>query len=502
MIARLKLKHKSIELFEALERSWEIANNDWLPAIGSAGGSYNSYPHIRNLEQYLDDLLLKYCEGNGNSCGSFELSAAELYIILASILLHDLGKAISKKFGHGSDSRKLIDAKYADLGIPSAELARSIGKICEYHEPKSLSKINAQLRTIRITQYGRVRERELAGLLALIDQLDSAYTRVVPMYLFPNDEIGVVGRFRREIKAVRVDSVNQMICTCLGDFVETAEECKASDSYIFSLKPGVWRTQFNGIINELKELFDDGTKLNNIRKKISSKKKGFKENEVPRVDNKKAQNSSFLCPELLYRIKHDVANAMNVDRGDSLWRFTLCQALASREILCVKRPVRKSAWSPKAIIAIILSNLSENNRKLQNISGYLRLLGIDLLEWYIEYDDHLYNKNGREVWEPIFSKKYLLDIAKQMWALSTSLFGDTQIGYRELAAACRERDVLRVITSVKRIAQLVSGNDKTGYLNPCILAHDDSWQWYIENPDGRKCRFWGINDVKEIIKGN
>ena len=57
-VLREQLRSQSPELNAALERSWEVAFDEWLPAVSPSKDSFNSYPHIRNLENYLTKLVV------------------------------------------------------------------------------------------------------------------------------------------------------------------------------------------------------------------------------------------------------------------------------------------------------------------------------------------------------------------------------------------------------------------------------------------------------------
>jgi hypothetical protein len=176
-LLRDRLKETSPQLYAALERSWEIALNEWLPAIGMQRDSFNSYPHLRNLEIYLDKLAAAY-EARPTSEGQALLLPAELYVMLASILFHDIGR-IRKGEHHGEKSGKIIEKEHAALGIVSEEMAHTIAKVCEFHDlsaKKARDKMS-QLSIIVVDPYGSIRERCCAALLMLIDHIDGTFTR-------------------------------------------------------------------------------------------------------------------------------------------------------------------------------------------------------------------------------------------------------------------------------------------------------------------------------------
>ena len=168
----LHLKELNHELAESFLRSREIAITEWLPAISLNNTSFNSYPHLRNLYYNLDMLF----EMNNHKNNGFELnlSGLELYSILASILFHDLGRYWDdEKKKHGTLTRNEINRNWTYFQIPSTEIKDTIGRICEFHEPENKKEIEKELVTRSIYPYGKVRERELAALLVLVDNMDS-----------------------------------------------------------------------------------------------------------------------------------------------------------------------------------------------------------------------------------------------------------------------------------------------------------------------------------------
>lgn len=222
MMAALReaLKESSPELYQAYMRSWDIAWNEWLPALAVQNDSYNSYPHIRNLETYLDQVLFD----NPGSCGKatgvlrVNLTPVEIYLLLCSVLFHDIGR-IHAKDGHGKKSSDLVKKHWSGFGIRSYELAGSLGNICHYHDcgDEEREELHYRLCNVVIDPYGEVRERPIASLLLLADHLDGAFTRVLPHYLRSSDNIQVIGAFRRVVRGVYIDHFCQMVRTVLSD---------------------------------------------------------------------------------------------------------------------------------------------------------------------------------------------------------------------------------------------------------------------------------------------
>jgi hypothetical protein len=199
---RERLRAAAPELHSTLERSWHTAHEEWLPAIPlSKTDSFNSYPHLRNLEAYLEQIVAEYESLNGPSAPPL-LSPFEMYVVLASILFHDIGRvADGDDVDHGCESQKIVTRDYASLGIPSKELAESIGRIVEFHTKTpemAASCLSSELSTVVVSPFGAIRERALAALLVLVDHMDSAFTRVPPQYVSDHP----AGSFRRATRGV------------------------------------------------------------------------------------------------------------------------------------------------------------------------------------------------------------------------------------------------------------------------------------------------------------
>ena len=210
------LKKQAPELHEALERSWRIAVEEWLGTLKPSKSSYNAYPHLHNLENYLEQTL-SGINVPDVECPCGNLSLVELYIVLSSILLHDIGRGTDAGNNHPEKSWEIVAEKYAHLGIPSRELAKSIGRIAAAHGRLPLpADGEKQLPTIIVDPYGEIRQELLAALLRLVDHMDSAYTRVVPLYVVPENELEILGEFRNIILGVVVDHEAHMVKTVIS----------------------------------------------------------------------------------------------------------------------------------------------------------------------------------------------------------------------------------------------------------------------------------------------
>ncbi len=640
---RERLKERDPKLSMALENSWEIAQNEWLPAIKINMGSYNSYPHLRNLEKYLDQIVIDCEKVATEDTPTINLRAVEIYVICSAILFHDIGR-IKESEGHGTISKKFLIKNYAKLGIPSERLAEIISDICEYHEPNESSAKRDKLVTTSVNPYGRIRVRKLASLLKLIDQMDSAFTRVVPKYLNSLEEIGIVGVFRSLIKDVYIDPKRQMICSVLGDLKDTntervcyqynlTDEC-VDDGWNFLTNRCVddewkslrekWDMETDVILIDIlrneevdekdvnilrKTLSDDKveSELRNIlknkwnrgigdplwsifkhtlRKKLKSNKKNaelvsslivsskdilrdrlrkrkikiisnnypkiefknvdpkskeyldfmldpferYKKRTGKKISDKKKGRLKKICDDFIEEVIEEVIeeykeylesfnekwkadkscclldyfednrtnDAEKVELNFAEWLVADQKVLASCE--------KGKGWNKQMILMTIMADLKDNIDVLQKNQDNLEKLGVHVKGWCLEYDEHLFNKSGRETFEPIFSKEYLEEVAKQMWKMSTQIFGTARFSYKSLASAVRERDVEKIKIAVERLSKFSENIKEVNNLKGDpkreigIWAGDIEWQWQMSRDEKKHCNYLSIEALKNIIQ--
>lgn len=210
-----ELKRLDNELYTIYLRNLEIAEFEWLPSIVPQNGSYNSYPHIKGVMRQIDRLLYDHDE-----C-YFSLNGSELYILLSSILMHDIGKSVKDNpansgyiYGHADASFDIINEKWAELGLPTEKIATIIAQICRFHDCSDPLKMDELYTEYYIDQFKRaepIRGRLLGALLFLGDHMDNNFTRIVPDFIKEGDPLEIVWNFRRKIADVRLDRQNKMI---------------------------------------------------------------------------------------------------------------------------------------------------------------------------------------------------------------------------------------------------------------------------------------------------
>ena len=481
-----RLKEENPELFYALENSWRIAENEWLPALAPSKDSYNSFPHIRNLENHLNKIIIE-CENvliNNETVNSKLLNSIEIYMILSAILFHDIGRINADKY-HGTESRCIIEKSSGYLGIQSAKLAESIGRICEYHDTDKdhENELLKTLVTIIIDPYDKIRELELASLLVLCDCMDNAFTRVLPEYIKEDKDKEIKASFRKNIQGVYFEPLAQMVVTEIGEIKN-----REGDNYqSLELKPTVEWKKICSKNNKIKEILDK--KLN--KNGYLSLSQSFNPADIGMVKN---EIVSFYqdFDKLIINNGSNINNLLLMIVGKV--EFNLNELLVLCNLVYIERNKKASSLPAGLIIAIILADTLKNNNQLLKIRDQLAIIGIKIRCWLIEYKNHLFNSRGEETFEPIFHKDYLKNIIKEMWQLSSQVFGNCYFSYDTLASAVREPNVELIKLAVRRISIITKNArlfDDEGVLTDieiisAIWAGDNHWKWIVEKCDDKK----------------
>lgn len=189
-------------LFATYKKTEEVAINHWYPGMSQSNGSVNSYPHVQGIINQLS-LVIYHPQ-----C-AITLTDVELYLLLTSILLHDIGKVKQAK-DHGKESRNIIQKQWAALKIENEQMQQIIQNICFLHDRESeeFKSVSQTLPTDEyIDRYGKVRPRLLGALLYLGDHMDNSYTRTIP------EEY--TDHFRKNVLGVHFQPEQQMITTVI-----------------------------------------------------------------------------------------------------------------------------------------------------------------------------------------------------------------------------------------------------------------------------------------------
>jgi hypothetical protein len=531
-----KLKAADESLYNALEASKQVVNDSFFPkmAVSYDKDSLNSFPHIRDLEIYLNEILGSH-DDIFNPSSPVYISSQELYIILASILFHDIGRTISNK-SHGKHSKDIILAKdgygFLRLKIPSKELAEAIGFICEYHEPENIA--DCRLNSI-LTDKGLIRVRELAALLVLLDDMDSTYRRLAPLFVTGKEErTDSVAAFRDIIRGIKLDEKRKAVIVAIdNDFYSSNElkEKKNGDTKDKRLpNPDQWNNKY--LIND--ELLDDNNQFDRtkIMKVLSDNELKFKYNlddiiglfdktflystielinettsdrtkeivkdsfkkkdyAIKELSNKELKKILDISPlfdvpadENEKQFKHifyqfGTTNNKKSDEIENPFQIKSLITLLMNDIIRVTIPLenKKNKWPAIVLISLVISSLKKSYADLKYKCNFLQRLGLPVNSWLILYNDRLYNCYGRETYEPIFTKHYLIDVAECMWKLSTRVFGQTFFSYQTLASAMVEPDLEKIKLAVERIS-IITREEKP--VKTWIWSDKDGWRWIKE----------------------
>lgn len=554
---RDKLKEKDPNLFQLFLRSWEIALNEWMPAIKSQMDSFNSYPHIRNIENHLDALFLNI-ENRDEDTPLKRISSIELYILLSAILFHDIGRCVVEK-NHAEESKKIVHNKWAELGIASYELAKIIGNICHFHDTKE----EIPLYPTTLDKYGEIRVRKLAILLKLGDRLDSAYTRVMPHYLKPHSTFEPIGAFRKLINGVYVDIDANMVKTVIGggeevksqhkfkeikiEFRKNREEYKKFIKILKKPCSTAMEEEYFSFLNfdkldetisekykknnlellkdlsgyvDIQKVTNNNDKKNKIHKKITElsleetnlfnllrQKNIFKIDELMKVNEIKIIIDYFYRANAIFKSALMSKYAGETANYDIPLLFNQIVQVESKDDN--KNYPDFDHWPQDVILSIIISDVMQNAFALKDIGRELESAGLPLKAWLIEFNERLYNISWQETFEPIFDKNYLINIAECMWKLSTQIFGTSMFSYRELSAEARDPDIRKVKMAVKRLSIIAAGaseelnqepeNSKKNRPKNPIWYSSANWLWEVETTQNSGCKFLSFCELKDRI---
>ena len=540
-VLRSRLKESQPELHECLLRSWKIAQDEWLPMIGAHLGSSNSYPHLRNVESHLDQIVAAFQE---HSAASFHqpLGGLELYLLLASVLFHDIGRTQKTQHSHGKASQEYLNKGFAHLGIPSRELALVIGKICVCHCPpegKGRRQALRELSTTTIEPFGRAREELLAALLTLADCMDAAYTRALPRYLADPDEIGPVGLFRRSISGVYVDPVARLVRTVLGpddaeartgpkdgaaprDEARYGLELNYADDGATNRRKAEWDELLGDSANVevFKAVLGASVKTGRASPKwhsIAGAEKLLQE-RLQGFLNRNGSPELSPGPKRLLEL-YAGGSERNWLLGKVPKDSCLLHGLLSLDLLrlvpiddpnALEKKKVHVPLPPKAPLAIILGDMRNNRHALEEVQDTLASSGLLLDDWVIERDDRLYNQWGNPTYEPLFHTEYLVQVARAMWDLSRQIFAACRFSYQELASCVGDHDVERVRLAVRRIAVTTDGLPFEGAASSgdggpvetgAVHAGSTYWEWRVLGYANRR-QYVPLDRVERAIRND
>ncbi|HJX54060.1 MAG TPA: hypothetical protein VJ801_14935 [Polyangia bacterium] len=521
------------ELADALERSWTIALDEWLAAMSPSSDSFNSYPHLRNHEKHLERIWLAYQRHHGASAPPL-LSPVEIYVMLSSILFHDIGRTLTST-DHGEASKVIIDNQYPALGIPSESLAKTIARISRFHDlpAHKMEGELPKLSTTAVDPFGAIREDACAALLTLIDHMDGTMTRVVPVYLKSRMDIAPVGAFRRIIRDVEIDLEGQMVKVVLGDDFKPIGEAREDGRPPLGL--GQWKITPTYRTVETDDLFDKVTRarMSCPRAPVRPRWAKFEPPEKPLrslfyqlfgaapcpKNRLVARQFAFGDPDPPHPSSGDLWKLVKAILGeeraeelrkqidptdaffaskpfDRTYSGYAAKALEDRVKHLRQLAKQHHAWPLDLLLSIILADTLENGTVLGRIRRVLWTMGLPVRAWLLEWRNHLYNAYAQETHEPTFSGPELARTLEAMVKLATQLVGQRGHTYDLLAAELREPSVARAKRMVQRIASASKDHGNNQPAMP-LLASDSEWQLIFgEMPN----RLQQVRSVADLLK--
>jgi hypothetical protein len=487
---RDRLAQTAPSLAQELKAQWEIAQTGWLPAVPTNMDSFNSAPHLRDIEAHLNATLADLHRYRP-SASVLEMRPVEIYLLLAAILFHDLGRA-EPKVEHGRKTQEWLVGRYESYGIRNREVAKSLARICASHtaKPSQRAALEHELRLgdVVIDPYGQVRERMIAALLTLGDHMDCAQTRVVPDYVRVRKE--PIGAFRNVVRGVIADPASRLVRTTL-----TAEDDVSSQRLSYRVNPHAITD------NSVPKLVDPKladtygmTKLPAMLARLLKIQKKTGDSWALNSAQRGALSRVYSTPFAPVFGSLDPSVAKNP-----------LDQLVSLNIL-YSQPAGNRPWPRSTLIAVVMADLRENRAALHSIRDHLAAVGLPLATWLIDHEERLYDQNGRETYEPVLHKSYLAEVVEAMWGLSTAVFGVSEFTYEELGAALGERDIGLVRLAARRIAIVTTNYDATSGSSPRALpwanpiwVGDETWRWRTRRSVTAEARYLSRDGAKKLL---
>jgi hypothetical protein len=154
--------------------------------------------------------------------------------------------------------------------------------------------------------------------------------------------------------------------------------------------------------------------------------------------------------------------------------------------------VADTKWPLFVVLPAIVKAVNDCYKNTKEIFEPLARLGIKCKTWLLCYKEHLYNVDGNESFEPIFTSRYLSYVFQCMWRLSQQVFASSWFSYEVLASSVLEEDVNKIKLAVQRIDVLSRQNKSVISINECLI-HYDSTKWKISS--STKLTFSQMNDI-------
>lgn len=423
------LRGKSEELWETLRLNRERAKAVYA-AIALDAGSSNAEIHISSVEAALQTILSSHAEVFGDRILR-DMSAGELYLLLAATCLHDIGRAKGDQ-DHGAHSESLIGQRAASLGLLSPRLAKHLAMICGSHDktgPGLTSRLEESLRPTYLEPYGILRLDLLAILLILADEMSDSYTRVPDDSLVPS--VGHKASFRRRVAGVEIDFAKRAIFSHFRPLEEKSEQ-------EFEL--------------------------------------------VGRPPESRDRRPRAPLPGRTARVEqtpHETKPDLSLPGEE--WTPELLDVLLGRAR--VKIPDRSD--SPGCIpdsngfaIAMLGRAVREKNARLDTLNRWLEQYELPIKKWLIAYEGNVYDADGHIRAEPSLSRALLTEVLGAIRQLTTASLEREDLPIAQIQHEIGERDGTKVVLAVKRLCAFAARKKQTWIVsdrNLRVLPVQNPW---------------------------
>jgi hypothetical protein len=221
------------------------AAEDWMHFLGDDKGSHTGYVHLRNVERNANKIV--------PAVHRESFSDGEIFLLLASALLHDIGKIVPKdvpvdprfcrdgscdwgfrcplkEWEHHCAGKRFLDENWAVLGLPDARIAGYCGLMTYSHglsdpldrSPACLGRAPCVLgnpgaedyRNTALEPYGSLRIPLLAAILRIADETENTWTRALrreAFALYSKSGRNVAKAFRRGVEDVTFSHAGRCI---------------------------------------------------------------------------------------------------------------------------------------------------------------------------------------------------------------------------------------------------------------------------------------------------
>ncbi|MBD3337982.1 MAG: hypothetical protein GF353_02660 [Candidatus Lokiarchaeota archaeon] len=221
------LKEKETELASRLNMIKNKGLEEWVGVLSFDEGSHKGYTHLINVERNVDALIPDAMKK--------DFSAGEIFLLLCSIFLHDIGKLIKDK-EHYLYSKEIIEECWAELGLPDERIALFCAIIAYFHGVDDPIEKMLTNETINIndyymaslTPYGPLRIPFLSAILRIADETEDCWKRSLQEYLYKRitqeKNIYLVKGFRRFIEDVEFCHKGKCIVLHIPKSLQLAKE--------------------------------------------------------------------------------------------------------------------------------------------------------------------------------------------------------------------------------------------------------------------------------------